>query len=160
MCASALAIAVTATPVAAAPAEAGATVRVKVFFPKGTGGPCGRVVPVWRRVQAPAVLRGAMTALLRGPTKAERARGYGGWFSGRTAGKLRSVNLVGGVASIDFRDLRRIIPGASTSCGSALLLAQLNRTARQFATVDRAVYSINGSRQVFYEWLQRSAPPA
>jgi hypothetical protein len=100
-----------------------------------------------------------MQALLRGPTAAERRRGYGGWFSSRTAGYLRSINLVGGVARVDFGDLRRVIPGASSSCGSALLLAQLNRTATQFPTVVRAVYSLNDNVNAFYEWLQRSAPP-
>jgi hypothetical protein len=155
-----------ATPVSAAaetvpsrePASGAPTARVKVFFPRGESGSCRRVFPVWRTVQAPAVLTGAMRALLRGPTAAERRRGYGGWFSARTAGKLRSVNLVGGVASIDFRDFRRIIPGASSSCGSALLFAQLDRTALQFPTVHRAVYSFNGSRAAFYEWLQLSPP--
>ena len=49
-------------------------------------------------------------------------------------------------------------PTASTSCGSALLLAQLDRTARQFVAVKRAIYSFNGSRRVFYEWLQREPP--
>jgi sporulation and spore germination protein len=140
------------------PSTGVATARVKVFFPRGNGGSCKRVFAVSRTVQAPAVLRGAMTALLRGPTVAERRKGYGGWFSARTAGKLRSVTLLDGVAHIDFRDFRRIIPGASSSCGSALLLAQLNRTALQFPTVHRALYSFNGSRTAFYEWLQLAPP--
>jgi spore germination protein GerM len=106
----------------------------------------------------PALLRGAVTELLEGPTVAERTRSYGGWFSRRTAGMLRSVRIAAGVAYVDFRDFRRIVPNASSSCGSALLLAQLNRTATQFASVDRTVYSIDGSRREFYEWLQRSAP--
>lgn len=71
---------------------------------------------------------------------------------------LRSVRLSQGIASIDFRDFRRVIPNASSSCGGALLLAQLNRTATQFPTVRRAIYSINGSRRTFYEWLQLSPP--
>jgi hypothetical protein len=75
----------------------------------------------------PPVLRGAIERLLNGPTRAERRRGYGGWFSTRTAGALRSVSLSRGVAAIDLRDLRR-------------------------------VYSFNGSRTAFYEWLQRSPP--
>jgi hypothetical protein len=134
-------------------------VRVKVFFPRGDpGARCGRVFPVTRRVPAPAVLKGALEALLRGPTASERRLGYGGWFSRRTAGALRGVNLSRGIASVDFRDLRRVIPNASSSCGSALLLAQLNPTATQFPTVRRAVYSFNGSRKAFYEWLQLSPP--
>lgn len=99
-----------------------------------------------------------MRALLRGPTAAERARGYGGWFSSRTAGRLRAVSASNGVARIDFEDFSRLIPGASSSCGSALLLAQLDRTALQFPTVRRAVYSFGGSQRAFYEWLQRSPP--
>lgn len=140
-------------------AEAGRGVEVAVFFPRGDPGPrCDRVYPRPRLVRPPAVLTGALRALLAGPTATERARGYGGWFSAKTAGMLRGVSLRGGVARIDFRDLRRVIPNASSSCGSALLLAQLERTATQFPTVRRAVYSLQGSISRFYEWLQRSPP--
>jgi hypothetical protein len=159
--ASLLALLVAALVAAAGPAAtSAASVRVDVFFPRGGPGTrCDRVYPVPRTVQAPAVLRGALAALLRGPTASERRRGYGGWFSARTAGALRSVKLSRGIAAIDLRDLRRVIPNASSSCGSALLLAQLDRTSTQFATVQRTVYSFAGSRRAFYEWLQRSPPP-
>jgi hypothetical protein len=133
--------------------------KVKVFFPRGVvGNSCGRVFAVGRSVRRPALLTGAMKALLAGPTKAERKKGYGGWFSAKTARMLRSARIDDGTAYVDFRNFSRLIPNASTSCGSALLLAQLNRTATQFATVDRAVYSFNGSRGAFYNWLQMSAP--
>lgn len=139
----------------------GGSVGVSVFFPRGADPTdCARVRAVPRRVEPPAVLAGALRALLRGPTIAERRRGYGGWFSARTAGALRSVRIRGGVAYVDLRDLSRVIPNASTSCGSALLLAQLDRTATQFPSVRRAVYSFGGSTRAFYEWLQRPAPPA
>jgi len=39
-----------------------------------------------------------------------------------------------------------------------LALAQLNTTARQFSSVRRAVYSFEGDRHAFYEWLQRGSP--
>ena len=134
------------------------TTRVQVFFVRGDLGRCDKVYPVSRRVRRPTVLKGAVEALLRGPTAAERRRSYGGWFSARTAGMLRSIRLSQDVAYIDFRDFRRVIPGASSSCGSASLLAQLNRTATQFPTVRRAIYSFKGSRRAFYEWLQLSPP--
>ena len=134
-------------------------VDVNVFAPRGGPGlSCARVYPLRRTVTTPAVLTGAMRALLAGPTAAERQRGFNGWFSSKTADKLRGVHVRSGVAYIDFRDMRRVIPNASSSCGSVLLLAQLNRTARQFPTVKRAVYSFNGNRRSFYEWLQRSEP--
>jgi hypothetical protein len=158
--AAALVVAVIGT---AGGASAGplAPARIVIYAPRGDPGPsCARVFPLARRVQKPAVLAGAMRALLRGPTAAERQRGYGGWFSSKTAGMLRSTRVANGVARVDFRNFSRVIPNASSSCGSALLLAQLDRTAKQFPTVRRTVYSFDGSARAFYEWLQRSPPPA
>src|SRR3990172_10588202 len=69
-----------------------AGVRVEIYAPRGDPGRnCTRVFPLSRTVRAPAVLTGTMRALLRGPTAAERSRGYGGWLSLKTAGMLRSV---------------------------------------------------------------------
>ena len=155
---AAVAVAAAAT-VSAAPHVPDRTIVVKIFAPHGDPGPsCARVLPLARTAQTPAVLTGAMRALLRGPTAAERSRGYGGWFSAKTAGMLRSVRVANRVAYVDFRDFSRVIPNASSSCGSALLLAQLDRTAKQFPTVRRTAYSFDGSASAFYEWLQRSPP--
>jgi hypothetical protein len=143
---------------AAAPAPRASRHAVFIYAPRGVSSDCARVQPLRRLMSPPGLLTGAMRALLAGPTKAERARGYGGWFSTETAGHLRSTRIARGVAYIDFRNFAGHIPNASTSCGSTLLLAQLDRTARQFSTVKRAVYSFNGSRHAFYEWLQREAP--
>jgi hypothetical protein len=153
-----LAASAAATTTAVAPAQVAATARVKVFFPRANPVDCSRVHSRYRRVQTPAMLREALGELLRGPTAAERRQGYGGWFSRRTAGRLNSVRLSGGIAHVDLRDFRKIIPNASTSCGSSLLLAQLDRTVLQFATAHHAVYSFDGSVRRFYEWLQLSPP--
>lgn len=152
--------AVPSAPSAPSPAgQRGARVEVRVFAPRGGPGPsCTRVQPLRRTVTTPAVLTGAIRALLAGPTPAERRAGYAGWFSARTAGRLRSVRISHAVAYIDFRDFSHLIPNASSSCGSALLLAQLDRTATQFGSVESTVYSFDGSRRAFYEWLQRPAP--
>ncbi|HZR96767.1 MAG TPA: GerMN domain-containing protein [Gaiellaceae bacterium] len=148
-----------AAALAASPgATPGTTRAVSIYAPRGTSTNCHRVLPLTRVVSAPGVLRGAMKSLLAGPTATERGRGYGGWFSARTAGHLRSVRVVDGVAYVDFRSFARAVPNASSSCGSATLLAQLDRTAKQFPTVERAVYSFDGSRRAFYEWLQLEEP--
>ena len=148
-----------ATGAVGAPDHPPPTIGVQIFAPRGGPGPsCRRVFPLPRSVRTPGVLTGAMRALLRGPTAAERASGYGGWFSVKTAGMFRGARVANGVAYVDFRNFSRVIPGASSSCGSALLLAQLDRTAQYFPTVKRAVYSFDGSVPAFYEWLQRSPP--
>ena len=151
-------VAISLALVSAAATPAAGTHAVAVFAPRGVANDCSRVLPLRRIVPGPRLLRGAMQALLAGPTKAERRRGYGGWFSAMTAGHLRSVRITDRVAYIDFRNFASHIPNASTSCGSTLLLAQLDRTAKQFPAVTRAVYSFNGSRRAFYEWLQRDVP--
>lgn len=143
------------TTVARAAGDDG-TATVKVYFTPA-GSECDVVRAFDRTVATPAVLTGAMEQLLAGPTP-EEARGLATQFSSETAGMLRSVAIRHGVASIDFKDLRTVVPGASTACGSASLLSQLTATATQFPTVRRARYSINGSEAAFYNWLQRAVP--
>ena len=119
---------------------------------------CAEVWPVVRTVDAPAVLTGAMEALLSGPAADERAAGYDSWFSESVGWSLASVTVVDGVAYIDFAEDSPYINNASTSCGSMSFLAQLDMTATQFPTVDRAIYSIGGDAEAFYGWLQRDVP--
>src|SRR5579859_5332640 len=90
-----------------------------IYAPRGANGTCARVLPLERLVDPRAPLKGAVRALLEGPTKTERAHGYGGWFSPRTARHLKSVRIARGVAYVDFHSFARDIPNASTSCGSA-----------------------------------------
>jgi hypothetical protein len=100
------------------------------------------------------VLRAALEALLAGPTADEAAAGITSWFSSGTAGMLRGVTITDGHAVVDLGDLRPVIPGASSSAGSALLLSELDATVFQFPTVDTAEYRIEGSCEAFTEWLQ------
>jgi spore germination protein GerM len=119
---------------------------------------CSVVEPVERSVATPAVLEAAMRNLLAGPTDDEEAAGLTSWFSDEAAGMLRSVDVADGVARVDFDDFSTVIPNASTSCGSQMLLAQLGSTATQFDGIDEAVYSFDGDVEAFYEWLQLVPP--
>jgi hypothetical protein len=143
------------------PAPDPGTVQVWVHLTnEAFGDPCTEVYPVPREVPADDPLTGALAALLAGPTEAERAQGYGGWFSADTAGMLRSVDVVSGTVIVDLGDLRPIIPNASTSCGSSTLLAQLDRTALGAAVgvAPPVLYAIEGDQEAFYEWLQLAIP--
>lgn len=139
--------------------DAEATTTVAAYFGnQERGDPCDDVFPVDREVAADAPLRGALQALLAGPTEAEAAEGYGGWFSSATEGMLNSVRIADGTAHVDFADFSEVVPNASTSCGSALLLGQLDATVTQFDTVDRVRYSFDGDVAAFYHWLQLEVP--
>ncbi|HEX6307417.1 MAG TPA: GerMN domain-containing protein [Longimicrobiales bacterium] len=112
------------------------------------------VVPVTRIVRD-ATLATAIRQLLHGPTAAERATGITSWFSDSTAEMLRSVGIdTGGTAVIDFADLRPVIPNASASAGSAMLLRELNATVFEHAEIRAVQYRIEGSCDIFWEWLQ------
>lgn len=139
-------------------ASAADTADVQVFFTVPDGD-CDEVAPFDRAVRTPAVLTRALRRLLAGPTAAEASE-TATLFSNATRGMLESVNLRDGVAHVDFADLRSVIPNASTSCGSAGLLAQLDATVFQFPAVIQVRYSIEGSEEAFYHWLQRDVPGA
>ncbi|HET9444372.1 MAG TPA: Gmad2 immunoglobulin-like domain-containing protein [Acidimicrobiales bacterium] len=113
-------------------------------------------VPTYRLVPAaPGVLRLALESLLAGPTAAEAEAGLQSWFGPATAGMLADVVIQdGGRAVVDFHDLRPVIPNASTSAGSRMLLDQLDATVFQFSSVRSVTYRIEGDCEAFTEWLQ------
>lgn len=150
----------TATSTSSAPADdQSGQVAVSLFFTPGSGGAdCNETTAVGRTVQGPGVLAATLKALLAGPTADEKGAGLQSWFSDATADSLLSVKIVDGTAHIDFKDFSTLISGASSSCGSSQLTSQLDRTARQFPTVQRTLYSFNGDVEAFYAWLQGSPP--
>lgn len=149
----------TTSEVAPSTAPPGEGTVVDVFFLVGNPSRCTETQGVERRVEGTAVLRGALDALLRGPSETERAAGLTSSFSAATAGGLRSVEIVDGVALVDLRaDVLTAMPGVSTSCGSSALLAQLDTTVTQFDGVERAVYSLDGDVAAFYGSLESVAP--
>lgn len=135
----------------------GTPVEIHVV-PSGGSDDCSATVAVERRVDGPGVLEATLEALLAGPTAAEVDAGLTGFPTDR-ARLLDSVAIANGTARVDFDGaLASTIPNASTSCGSTSLLAQLDRTVRQFPTVGRVIYSLDGDIDAFYAWLQRVAP--
>lgn len=143
----------------AAPDGSGALVsEVRVFFVGGGMDPCGDVAPVVRTVAGPVDAARALRELLRGPTEQETAAGFTSLFGPATADALLGVVVADGIARVAFADLRPLLPNASSSCGSAALLAALDATLSQIPGIRGARYSLGGDEAAFYEWLQ-VAPP-
>jgi hypothetical protein len=100
-------------------------------------------------------LRAALERVLRGPSDPQPEEHS--WFSSATADALRSVSIDSvGHATVDFEDLRALIPNASSSAGSAMLLEELNTTVFSVVGVRSVNYLIEGSCERFWEWLQYS----
>jgi len=102
------------------------------------------------------VLTATMKELLAGPSAEEAAKGYGSWFSPSTSQALIAAKVSGTTSYVNLADIRAIIPNASTSCGSASLLAQLRTTAQQAGMTPRALFAISSQPTLFWEWLQLS----
>jgi hypothetical protein len=138
----------------------GRTVDVEVFFPHVLlGDLCTEVFPVTRLVDADDPVTGALEALLAGPTADERAAGYGGWFTPATADAMLHVEVIDGAARVVFRDLGTIIPSASSSCGSSMLLGMLDTTLLALEGVDATRYAF-ADEAAFSTWLQPADPDA
>lgn len=121
---------------------------------------CATVFPLSRDTSGhPDARFATLSALLRGPTEAEKAEGYSSFFSAETADALRSLGVRNGTVYVNLADLRQVIPNASTSCGSASLLSQIETTLMQFPGVERVIIAFDGDTQTFYDWIQVGCAP-
>lgn len=116
---------------------------------------CDRVFPLARTVPATrAVIRAALNSLFAGPTLIEKEQGYHSPFNDRTKEILKNIRIVRQTAYVDLHDIRPILPGTSSSCGSTEFFAEVQSTLQQFPSVRRVVFAIEGNPREFYEWIQ------
>jgi hypothetical protein len=113
-----------------------------------------RLVP---QGQTDALAYAAMQALLAGPTRAEGTAGYTSWFSAQTAGTLRSLTSgPTGQVTVDLADFSSVIPNASSSAGSQILVDQISATLFQFSEYQSILFMFEGDCGRFWNWLQSS----
>lgn len=98
----------------------------------------------------------ALEALVAGPTEGEGEDGVHSFFSDETSPIVRSVEIRERTAVVDFEDFRPLMPGASSSAGGFMLLAELNGTVFANAPVDEVEYRLEGSCDAFWAFLQRA----
>lgn len=136
----------------------GNTITFNVYFGNSKFDPqtsCTKVFPITRKVPyTPGVARAALTELFKGPTENERTEGYTSLFSSKTAGILKNIRILNNIAYIDLNDIRSIIPSASASCASASFFAETENTLKQFSTIKKIIFAINGDTKTFYEFMQ------
>jgi spore germination protein GerM len=122
---------------------------------------CAAVVARDREVpRTGAVATAALQQLFAGPTPDEQALGYRSAFSAATAGLLKRVQVRNGTAYVDLHDQRDRLAGATSSCGAAEFQSQVLRTLRQFPSVRRVIFAIEGQPRTFYEWMNESCGPS
>lgn len=124
-------------PDAPAPAETedpgeGPVIQVYLIDPSGQ-----QLIPVERRL-AEAPLPAVVAALMAGPTAAERAEGLGSALTDDSA--VASVELVGGVASVDLTAQFTVLDGPT----QRLAIAQLVFTLTSRPGLGRVSFTLEG----------------
>ena len=140
------------------------TMTVTVYFGnsgRGSDVDCALVFPIQRTVPVETdVLTAAVRTLLAGPSATERDQGYESFFTTASAGTLVAAHRQGATAYLDLRDHPRLIPNASTACGSAAYRAALTQTAATASGATRVLFALEGDPRAFWEWQQMGCSAA
>jgi hypothetical protein len=122
----------------------GARKEVKVYFYHDPGEYID-LAPVTRSVNASAPARPAIEALLKGPTAAERRRGFGPLASANHF-RIGSLKIRGGTARINFISIRRW-PGWPGDLAPVRFKTAVELTLKQFPSVQQVIVSLNGDEK-------------
>lgn len=143
-----------------ASAQNGGTMTIKIFLSNEKLNPniddCNKVFPVTRKIpKTTATAKAALAELFKGATKDEEAKGYSGMSTAETNGILKSINVKKGAAYVNFTKLLLEQMGnATTSCGSGQYFGAIESTLKQFSTIKKVYYAVEGDTNGFYEWAQ------
>ena len=117
--------------------------EVKIYFYHDPGEYID-LAPVTRSVNAGGPARSAIEALLRGPTPAERRRGFGPLASANHL-RIGSLKIAGGTARINFFSNRRWA-GWPGDLAPVRFKTAVELTLKQFPSVQRVIVSLNGNK--------------
>lgn len=99
-----------------------------------------KVAACYRKVATPAVARGAMLELLKGPNAAEKTAGMTSAIPAGT--RLLGLDVAGGTATVDLTG--EFDDGGGT-LSMSMRVAQVVHTLTQFSTVERVSFRMDGA---------------
>ncbi len=135
------------------------TTTIKVFFLNTTNDPdlldCRDVKPTTRTIpKTPAIARAALEELFKGVTPEEEAKGFTSFSADETSGVLKSINIKRGSAYVNFNPIVYEKMGSATSSCRGGWFSSIEATLKQFPTVKRVFYAVDGDVAGFYDWVQ------
>jgi spore germination protein GerM len=139
--------------------------RIKVYLGNSEKNPqsedCTKVFAVSREIPpTKAVAAAALQELFKGVTAEEKAKNYESLFSPESASILHKVNIKNGIAYVNLKTgITESVNSASTSCGRDMFFAQIEKTLKQFPTVKKVFFAIEGKPADFYDWIGIGACP-
>jgi len=121
---------------------------------------CGNIIEpsgaefIYRTVPRTAQRLGAtMTELVKGPTDAERALGFGSFFSSDTADAVRGVTISDGRAFVDFNSFEVPEAVTATDQGRQFFVINIAANALQYESVTSVEIRLNGSCEAFSQLI-------
>ena len=135
------------------------TMSVKVFFHNEKSNPnqqdCTKVYPSTRSIpKTKTVALAALEELFKGTTEDERKKEFWSFPAEDTRDIILGLNIKGGVAYLNFKKtIFEKLGNTTTSCGGGFY-SSIEATLRQFPTVKKVVYAVEGNTNDFYEWVQ------
>lgn len=121
---------------------------------------CSQVFPVERIApKSGNFMETVLRELFKGPSETEEQQTYFSSFSTSTKDILKNAKVQDRTLYINFTDIRSLISQAGASCGGAHFFSEINKTVKQFSTIDNIIFAIDGDPAMFYEWTQRGCPP-
>lgn len=143
----------------------GETMTIKIYFNDLRGNPnfedCGKVRAVKRTIpKTKAVAKAALEELFKGPTEQEKADELDSIFSADTKDILLSVKIKKGAAYVNYKkEVTEKLGNATTSCGGLSYFSSVESTLKQFPTIKKVFFAIEGNPAEYYEWTQLGECP-
>lgn len=146
------------------PVQPQGTMKIKLYFTDSVDNlnlnDCGKVRAVERTIpktKAPATA--ALAELFKGATEDEIATGLSPAFGENSSDVFLSVKVKNGAAYVNLRkSIKEKMNFISASCGGLTFHSSVFATLRQFPTIKRVYYAIEGSYQDYYDWTQSDCP--
>lgn len=135
------------------------TVTINVYFHNEKFNPnqqdCTKVYPTPRTIPATkAIARAALDELFKGTTEDERAKEFWSMPAEDTKDIVKSLRFANGTAFLNFKKIVfEKLGNTTSSCGSGFY-SSIEATLKQFPSVRRVVYAVEGNTNDFYEWVQ------
>jgi spore germination protein GerM len=142
-----------------------ATATVKIYFGNeklDKADVCdGNVFPVTRQIpKTSAVAKATLEELFKGPTRAEAEKGYHSYFSDATKDILISIKVKNGAAYVNFKnEIVEKLGNATASCSYPEYDNSITKTLKQFPTIRKIFFAIEGKPEDYYDWNQEGECP-
>lgn len=136
------------------------TITIKVYFSDTTNietfEDCAKVRAVTRTIpKTKSVAKAALEELFKGPSEKEKKDGLSSVFFEDTKSILLGIKIKKGAAYVNLDgSVIEKLGNATTSCGGAGYDAAVEKTLKQFPTIKKIFFAIDGDPAMYYDWMQ------